>query len=147
MQTFNQTQGHVNRNDHVNDNDNDKHERGGKSITPAPAGGVLTSTSVAALKVALNGVDTTSVGGGSRKPLLLFKSRENGTWMHGQRCTIVEDASRWAVNPHTFMRGYVCFGDGNKKLGECMLSVSEPMPISRSFQTSALNGRSNGQST
>ena len=57
-----------------------------------------------------------------------FKSREGGTWMFGQRRTIPEAGSRWAVNPPTFQRGYVCFGDGNKMLGEKLVPVSQPMP-------------------
>ena len=42
--------------------------------------------------------------------------------------TVVEDGSRWAVNPTTFKRGYICFGDGNKVLGERLVSVSQEMP-------------------
>ena len=30
----------------------------------------------------------------------------NGTWTFGQKRTVVEDGSRWAVNPTTFKRGY-----------------------------------------
>ena len=48
--------------------------------------------------------------------------------MFGQKRTIVEDGSRWAVNPRTFQRGYICFGDGNKVLGEQLVPVSQPMP-------------------
>ena len=76
----------------------------------------------------LNGVDTASVAGRSGLPMLLFKARDNnGTWTFGQKKTIVEDGSRWAVNPGTFQRGYICLGDGNKKLGERCLPVSQPM--------------------
>ena len=52
----------------------------------------------------------------------------NGTWVFGQRRTIVEDGSSWAVNPLTFKRGYICFGDDNKVLGERLVPVSQPMP-------------------
>ena len=48
--------------------------------------------------------------------------------MFGQRRTVVEDGSRWAVNPLSFKRGYICFGDGNKVLGEHLVPVSQPMP-------------------
>jgi hypothetical protein len=48
--------------------------------------------------------------------------------MFGQRRTIVEDGSRWGVNPLSFRYGYICFGDGNKVLGERLVSVSQPMP-------------------
>ena len=31
--------------------------------------------------------------------MLQFKSGKAGTWVFGQKRTIVEDGSRWAVNP------------------------------------------------
>ena len=36
--------------------------------------------------------------------------------------------SLWAVNPPPFMWGWVCWGDGNKILGEKLVSISQPMP-------------------
>ena len=61
--------------------------------------------------------------------MLIFKSRDGGgIWTFGQKRTIVEEGSRWAVNPRTFQRGYVCFGDDNKVLGEQLVPVSQPMP-------------------
>jgi hypothetical protein len=108
--------------DHDNDNDNG----GGRAVAPAPAAGALTSLN--ALATALNGVDTTSVTGRSRLPMLQFKSRENGTWMFGQTRTIPEDGSHWALNPLTFQWGYICFGEGNKVLGECLVPITQPKP-------------------
>ena len=61
-------------------------------------------------------------------PMLQFKRDGDGTWMFGQKRTIVEAGSRWAVNPTTFKRGYICFGDANKVLGERLVPVSQPMP-------------------
>jgi hypothetical protein len=118
---------HANHNDH--DNDNDVRERREKTlgaVAPAPAGGALTS--LAALSTALNSVDMTSVGGRSGKPMLQFKSRENnGTWMFGQKRTLVEDDSLWAVNVLSFKWGYVYF-DNNNKPHERMVPISQPMP-------------------
>ena len=37
-------------------------------------------------------------------------------------------AACWAVNPASFKWGWVCLGDGNKMLGEQLVSVSQPMP-------------------
>src|SRR5215472_7982355 len=116
--------------DRDHDNHNDVRERREKTlgaVAPAPPGGALTS--LAALSTALNSVDMTSVGGRSGKPLLQFKSREdNGTWMFGQKRTVVEDGSLWALNPLTFKRGYICFSNDNKVIGERLVSVSQPMP-------------------
>jgi hypothetical protein len=107
------------RDDHDNDNE--------RAIASAPSGGALAS--LAALGKTLNAVDTTSViGGGGGKPMLSFKREGDGTWMYGQKRTIIEDGSRWGVNPLSFRYGYICFGDGNKVLGERLVSVSQPMP-------------------
>jgi hypothetical protein len=119
----NPNQDRDNRNGHGHDNDNG---RGDKATVPAQTGGALTS--LAALTVALNGVDMTSVGGRSGMPMLQFKSRESGTWTYGQRQTVVEDGSCWAVNPLTFKRGFICFNDNNKVIGERLVSVRQPMP-------------------
>jgi hypothetical protein len=115
--------GHDNRDDHGHDNDN-----GGKAVAPAPtAAGALTS--LTALATILNAVNTASVSSRSGLPLMQFKSRENnGTWMFGQRRTIPEDGSRWAVNLTTFKWGYICFAPDNKVLDERLVSVSLPKP-------------------
>jgi hypothetical protein len=112
--------------DHANDNG--KHERPGGKIAPAPAGGALTS--LAALQTALANVNTAAIIGRTGLPMLLFKSRENnGTWVFGQRRTIPEEGSKWAVNPLTFKYGYICFGDNNKVLDERLVPVSQPKPL------------------
>jgi hypothetical protein len=107
-------------------NDNSPHEHEGGAIAPAPAGGALTA--LATLEAALSNVDTASVIGRSGLPMLLFKREGDGTWLYGQKKTIVEDGSRWSVNPLSFRYGYICFGDGNKVLGEHLVSVSKPKP-------------------
>jgi len=60
-------------------------------------------------------------------PMLQFKREGSGTWMFGQKKTVVEAGSRWAINPATFKWGHVCFGEANKAT-ECLVSVSQPMP-------------------
>jgi hypothetical protein len=109
---------HPDNHDHANDN--------GRAVASAPAGGALVS--LAALGAMLNGVDTASVVGRSGHPMLQFKREGDGTWAFGQKRTIVEDGSSWAVNPHTFKRGFICFSNDNKVIGERLVSVSLPMP-------------------
>jgi hypothetical protein len=105
--------------DHANDNDE-------RATTPSPAGGALTS--LAALQTALKGVDTTSVAGRSGLPMLQFKRDGDGTWMHGQKRTVVEDGSRWAANPMSFRWGYIAFTNDNKVAGERLVSIAQPKP-------------------
>jgi len=112
------------------DNGADNGPNNGRAVAPAPKGGAIAS--LRALNAALAKVDTSSIAGRSVTPLLQFKSREDsGTWMFGQKKTVVEDDSRWAVNPHSLKWGYVCFdSDGGNKppLGERLVSISEPKP-------------------
>jgi hypothetical protein len=116
-----------NRNDHDRDHANDNgEEREDRAIAPAPAGGAIAS--LAALGAALNSVDTASVGGRSGLPMLQFKREGDGTWAYGQRRTVPEDGSRWAVNPMTFKWGYISFSNDNKVLGERIVSVTQPKP-------------------
>jgi len=112
--------------DHANDNGD--HERpGSKQVAPAPAGGALTS--LAALQKALANVPTAAIIGRSGLPMMLFKSREDGTWGYGQKRVIPEPGSKWAINPLTFKWGYISFGDNKKPVGEHMVSVSQPKPL------------------
>ena len=117
-----------NRPDHdsnLNANDNHKPARG---QVAAAATGSTALTSLEALGTVLNNVDTTSVVGGSGLPMLQFKRDGDGTWMYGQRRTVVEDGSRWAVNPTTFKWGFICFSNDNKVLAERLVPVSLPKP-------------------
>ena len=84
-------------------------------------------TSLAALGTVLNAVDTASVVGRSGLPMLTFKKEGDGTWSFGQRKTIPEDDSRWAVNPTSFKWGFICFNNDNKPT-ERLVPVSQPKP-------------------
>ena len=98
----------------------------GNAVAPAPTKAALLA--VTALQTTLNAVDTVSGGryaGGL--PMLTFKREGSGTWMYGQKKTIVEEGSFWAFNPETFKRGGISF-DGNKVVGERLLPISLPMP-------------------
>jgi hypothetical protein len=98
----------------------------GRAVAPAPAGGAVTS--IAALAAALDAVDLASAASHSGKPMGQFKREGNGTWLYGQRRTEMEDGSRWALNPHSVLRGYISFNDAGKKVGERVVDVYHPMP-------------------
>jgi hypothetical protein len=98
------------------------------TITPAAKANALASTSLAALAATFKKVDTSPLGNRSFLPLLQYKSREGGIWTFGQRRTIPEAGSKWAVNPTSFMWGFVCWSDTQQLLGERLVPISEPLP-------------------
>jgi hypothetical protein len=105
-------------------NKNPANDNGGRAVAPTPAGGALVS--LAALKTALDGVDTS---GRSGKPIMFFKSRESGgTWMIGQKRDIPEEDSLWAANPATFAWGNISFNAANKVAGERMVPIIQSRP-------------------
>jgi hypothetical protein len=128
----NPNQDHDRDRDHANDNDGE-HERPGSKIAPAPAaGGALTS--LAALQTALANVNTAAIIGRTGLPMLLFKREGSGTWMFGQKKTIPEPGSKWAINPLTFKWGCISFNDANKVVGEHLVSVSQLKPLITDMQ-------------
>jgi hypothetical protein len=104
--------------EHANDN--------GHAVAAVPMGGALTS--LQALGATLNKVDVSSISGRSGLPMLQFTREGDGRWSFGQRRTVVENNSRWAVNPTTFKWGYICFNDGNKVIGDRLVSVAQAKP-------------------
>jgi hypothetical protein len=57
----------------------------------------------------------------------ILKMDKTGHWVFGADQTEVEDDSTWAVNPFSFVHGYIAWGDG-EVLAEKMASVSQPLP-------------------
>jgi hypothetical protein len=58
---------------------------------------------------------------------VIIKMDKTGHWVFGADQTEVEADSTWAINPFSFVHGYIAWGDGDV-LGEKMVSVSEPLP-------------------
>jgi hypothetical protein len=52
---------------------------------------------------------------------------KTGHWCFGADQTEIEEGSQWAVNPFSFVHGFIAWGDG-EVLGERMASVSDPLP-------------------
>ena len=80
---------------------------------------------VATLSTALRAINTDVGGVGAGVAIL--KMDKTGHWVFGADQTEVEDGSLWAVNPFSFVHGYIAWGDG-EVLGEKMVSVSQPLP-------------------
>jgi hypothetical protein len=58
---------------------------------------------------------------------VILKMDKTGHWVVGADQDEVEADSTWAVNPFSFVHGYIAWGDGDV-LAEKMVSVSEPLP-------------------
>ena len=59
--------------------------------------------------------------------VIILKMDKTGHWVFGADQTEVEDNAVWAVNPFSFVHGFIAWGDG-EVLGEKMTSVSNPLP-------------------
>jgi hypothetical protein len=78
---------------------------------------------VQSLVTALKSMETTIAPMG----VTILKMDRMGHWVYGADQTEIEDDSTWAVNPFSFVQGYIAWGEG-EVLGEKMVSVSEPLP-------------------
>jgi hypothetical protein len=79
--------------------------------------------SVKSLATALRTIETDVGGAGT----VIIKMDKTGHWVFGADQTEIEDDSTWAVNPFSFVHGYIAWGDG-EVLAEKMGSVSQPLP-------------------
>ncbi len=78
---------------------------------------------VSTLSTALRQIHTDVPGAGSA----ILKMDKTGHWVYGADQTEVEEGSTWAINPFSFVHGFIAWGDG-EVLGEKMVSVSQPLP-------------------
>ena len=79
--------------------------------------------SVKSLATALRTIEADVGGAGT----VIIKMDKTGHWVFGADQTEIEDESTWAVNPFSFVHGYIAWGDG-EVLAEKMVSVSQPLP-------------------
>jgi hypothetical protein len=79
---------------------------------------------VSTLSSALRNISTdVSPAGG----VAIIKMDKGGHWVFGAEQTEIEADSTWAVNPFSFVHGFIAWGDG-EVLGEKMTSVANPLP-------------------
>jgi len=78
---------------------------------------------VASLSTALRSLENDVTPAG----VAILKMDKTGHWVYGADQTEIEDDSTWAVNPFSFVHGYIAWGDG-EVLAEKMGSVSQPLP-------------------
>lgn len=70
---------------------------------------------------------------------VILKMDKTGHWVFGGDQTDVEEESTWAVNPFSFIHGFIAWGDG-EVLGEKMVSVSDPLPEMEAAPPNAKRG-------
>jgi hypothetical protein len=78
---------------------------------------------VATLSTALRALEQ----GAGTSGVVILKMDKTGHWVFGADQTEVEDDSTWAVNPFSFVHGFIAWGDG-EVLGEKMTGVQHPLP-------------------
>lgn len=57
----------------------------------------------------------------------IIKMDRTGHWVFGADQTEAEEDARWAVNPFSFVHGFIAWGDG-EVLAEKLVPVTEPIP-------------------
>ena len=58
---------------------------------------------------------------------VIVKMDKTGHWVFGADQTEVEEGSLWAVNPFSFVHGFIAWGEG-EVLGEKMVGITQPLP-------------------
>lgn len=90
--------------------------------------------SVKSLATALRTIEA-DVGAGT----IIIKMDKTGHWVFGAEQTEIDDDSTWAINPFSFVHGYIAWGDG-EVLAEKMGSVSQPLPELEAAPSGAAKG-------
>jgi len=63
----------------------------------------------------------------SSNSIVILKMDKVGRWVFGADQTEAQEGSLWAVNPFSFVHGFVAWGEG-VVLGEKMTPISNPLP-------------------
>ena len=79
--------------------------------------------SVASLSTALRTIATDV----SASTTAIIKMDRTGHWVFGADQTEAESDATWAVNPFSFVHGFIAWGDG-EVLAEKLVPVTEPLP-------------------
>jgi len=58
---------------------------------------------------------------------VIIKMDRTGHWVYGADQTEVEKDTLWAINPYSFVHGYIAWGTG-EVLAEKMVSIADPLP-------------------
>lgn len=90
---------------------------------------------VASLTDALRSIQT-DVGPAG---VAILKMDKTGHWVFGADQTEVQEGSTWAINPFSFVHGFIAWGDG-EVLGEKMVPVSTPLPEMEPAHANAKRG-------
>jgi hypothetical protein len=69
----------------------------------------------------------------------IIKMDKGGHWVFGAEQTEIEEGSTWAVNPLSFVHGFIAWGDG-EVLAEKMVSIANPLPDLDEAPTGAKKG-------
>jgi hypothetical protein len=80
--------------------------------------------SVQALSTALRAIESQM---GAPSGVVIIKMDKTGHWVFGADSTEIENDSTWAINPFSFIHGYIAWGVG-EVLGEKMVSITQPLP-------------------
>ena len=70
---------------------------------------------------------------------VILKMDKTGHWVFGADQTETQDDAKWAINPFSFIHGFIAWGDG-EVLAEKMVPVSEPLPEVDAAPLSAKRG-------
>jgi hypothetical protein len=83
---------------------------------------VVQNGSIATIATALRTLAPAAATG-----VAILKMDKTGHWVFGADQTEVDAGSLWAVNPFSFVHGFIAWGEG-EVLGEKMVSITSPLP-------------------